>query len=843
MIGWDIETNVVATFWNRRVRTIQFGNSEEQYVIDLLAFCYGDQGDTSVFRGKFHMPSDVLVMCQGEYGVHLHRAPGLKPVLDLITPIITSQSFLKVGVSLSFEYESMYWCFGIRSCGFFDCALVDRVIWAGLQSLKEYAFFSMDSLTERYFNRSVDKDPQKTFDLVTPLTRVQIDYGGGDTRIPLAIMRVQTLILEGHTADTARQLQGMRDVSPLVMGDNLVRVAQLENDAIGAFVDMHLHGERIDREKWLTRMAGKQAEKDDILFNILDPMFKDIPGIGLKTDSVTAEEVLILHDVWKKLTEVPPEETLLLGEVRRWRKTHREYSDELKAQLEEMVTARKTLKDHHKHIWNEKSKRLTKLKDLIPQCEGLALINYNSSAQMLVVLNEFFPEIGERIGKKLENLDDDVLDEMSDIPVMGAIWKLHKVAKDINTYGEAWTKEFPLLVEGKLSDGTPAMVEGRPSKKNGWLFPMDGRLHCNFNQYDAETGRSSSTQPNGQNIPRDKLLRSCFIADDADEDAPEGYVIVTADMSGAELRILAELADEEVWLDAFNRGEDVHSVCVELMNGGIWKQIKQPDCAYYALTPDGEFQRFKCECEAHKLMRTDYKEVNFGLPYGMGPGGLGKKIGLPMEEASILMSLHSRTFPKVSDYLLQSGHISRIMMKSFDMFGRRRLFPVPVSDVILRRAMVQKEQKLRLPELQAEANIAAFRLNHGGRKPTPAEKWQLIHRQPTPRELEQAKMGMYGSIERQGKNHAIQGTNASIAKVAMGCGHSADGKPYLWHTLRQFKARLVKFVHDELVVQCPKRYGEEVAALIGDAFKRAGEEVLSKVTMNFEYAIATHWVK
>jgi DNA polymerase I-like protein with 3'-5' exonuclease and polymerase domains len=102
---------------------------------------------------------------------------------------------------------------------------------------------------------------------------------------------------------------------------------------------------------------------------------------------------------------------------------------------------------------------------------------------------------------------------------------------------------------------------------------------------------------------------------------------------------------------------------------------------------------------------------------------------------------------------------------------------------------------------------------------------------------------MSNSIERQGKNMRIQGTNASIAKVAMGAGYDEEGKPFLWHTLPQFRARLIKFVHDELVVQCPKQYGQQVADLIGDAFKRAAALRMKKVIMEFDYNIKPYWSK
>jgi DNA polymerase-1 len=98
-------------------------------------------------------------------------------------------------------------------------------------------------------------------------------------------------------------------------------------------------------------------------------------------------------------------------------------------------------------------------------------------------------------------------------------------------------------------------------------------------------------------------------------------------------------------------------------------------------------------------------------------------------------------------------------------------------------------------------------------------------------------------VERKGKNHAIQGSNASIIKRAMGCGFDASGKGYLWHLLPQYKAKIINMVHDELVLECPKRFGKQVAELVADAFARAAGEVMFKVKMTADYHIAGRWQK
>jgi DNA polymerase I-like protein with 3'-5' exonuclease and polymerase domains len=185
--------------------------------------------------------------------------------------------------------------------------------------------------------------------------------------------------------------------------------------------------------------------------------------------------------------------------------------------------------------------------------------------------------------------------------------------------------------------------------------------------------------------------------------------------------------------------------------------------------------------------------------------------------------------------------------KAFDLFGGRRLFPKPTRERAIERCIDKdkerkEEGRLLLKEWEREKNIAAYTAKHGV-APKGDILYDITHRRPTEKEINNSYMALHGNIERQGKNHAIQGSNARIAKIAMGCGHDPNGQPYLWHTLRQFKARLIKFVHDELVVICPKRFSGKVEALIKDAYKRAAAERMILVIMESDARSSTFWEK
>ena len=846
MFGLDTETNWCNEFSSRKVRTIQVGDKNQQFVIDLLAFA--GSTDTLCKQGNFRM-----LDC-------------FKPIFDILIPALCSNLCLKVGQNLSFEYCVLFWSFGVRIWHLYSTDLAERVIQAGRISLKKMAEFSMQQIVDRRFGLWIDKQEQDKFDLESPLRPEQIAYAAFDTRMPLSMRE--------HQINEMTQEQ-------------LLATAQIENDALGSYTDMHIYGLRLDCERWMKRIKNVEERRKGEL-STLDQDFVKV--VGHKNKQINFEEMNRREIKWREgFEESTPEELAIAEQIRATRDNAQKAI--LRASMDLLTKARKELKEEARKQYSELSKAHTEWKRKVEKCEGEAYLNYASPPQLLEALKKI-----RGLGT-LTSVDDDHLLAFNDRPMIQVLRKYRKGKKDTGTYGEQWAKTWVT----------------KPCTDEGWIHPMDGRIHATWNQLEAETGRSSSQKPSVMNLPREEEVRFSFICDPPNEDIristcceeladytpgpyvgtsytcpkchlpcetkAEEYVIVTIDMSGAELRIIAELAGAKSWIMAFAKGWDVHSVSTEILEPQKWpeatvkslvkekwtledsktekipqfkddgsplmkegKHVHVGPCAYYAVNAAGEQEKQKCDCPKHKKLREATKAINFMLCYGGGPDALADELDITKDDAIKLMKKHELAFPDVWQYLKESGERAQKLQEARDLYGRRRCLPPPDWESSKEYYKDKHADRLELDEEVQKQNIFNFMAAYL-RKPDAEEKYKLTHREPNDYEIRSAMKGLWGSIGRRGKNHCIQGSNASIIKRAMGCGFDKDGKPYLWHTLPQFYAKLLSMIHDELLIQCPKRFGKQVADLVADAFKRAAAEVMSQVVMESDHHISTHWQK
>ena len=250
---------------------------------------------------------------------------------------------------------------------------------------------------------------------------------------------------------------------------------------------------------------------------------------------------------------------------------------------------------------------------------GSTSFNPNSPKQLGEML---FDTMGLPHGKKTQrgwSTDAETLEALRDYPLVEDILQYRAYQKLNSTY-----------VEGLLK-----------------VIGEDGRIHSTFNQTEARTGRLSSDNPNLQNIPiRTELgsqLRAYFIA-------KPGCVLVDADYSQIELRILAHITGDAHMQQAFLNGEDIHRSTAAKIYG-----IPQSE-----VTP---------------RLRSSAKAINFGIMYGKGAYSLAKDIGVTVKEADAFLKNYLAAFPSVSGYMDKTIADAKANGYVSTLFGRRRALP------------------------------------------------------------------------------------------------------------------------------------------------------------------------
>jgi DNA polymerase-1 len=212
--------------------------------------------------------------------------------------------------------------------------------------------------------------------------------------------------------------------------------------------------------------------------------------------------------------------------------------------------------------------------------------------------------------------------------VLSYLAKDHKIIRDILEY-RGLSK-----LKSTYVDALPHQVE-----------PSTGRVHTDYMQTVAATGRLSSNNPNLQNIPirteRGRQVRKAFIPRSKD------YKLLAADYSQIELRIIAALSEEETMIEAFKRGEDIHaSTASKVFNVPI--------------------------TEVTREQRSNAKTVNFGIIYGVSAFGLSNQTDLSRSEAKDLIDTYYATYPKLKNYIGKQVDFARDHGYVQTVLGRRR---------------------------------------------------------------------------------------------------------------------------------------------------------------------------
>ena len=272
--------------------------------------------------------------------------------------------------------------------------------------------------------------------------------------------------------------------------------------------------------------------------------------------------------------------------------------------------------------------------------QGKELTNKISKLQ-----EQAYSEVGHSFNLDSPKQLQQILFEQLELPIIRKTPKGQPSTAEDVLQELAQDYDFPKLILDyrSLSKLKSTYVDKLP----GQICSSTKRVHTSYHQAVASTGRLSSTDPNLQNIPirtdEGRRIRQAFIA-------PRGHLLLAADYSQIELRIMAHLSGDKRLTEAFAEGEDIHRSTAAEVFGVALKDV------------DSE-------------QRRAAKAINFGLIYGMSAFGLAKQLGIPRHAAQEYVDLYFDRYPGVKEYMDRTRRLAHDQGYVETLFGRRLYLP------------------------------------------------------------------------------------------------------------------------------------------------------------------------
>ena len=337
----------------------------------------------------------------------------------------------------------------------------------------------------------------------------------------------------------------------------------------------------------------------------------------------------------------------------------------------------------------------------------LAEVLFEMERKGVTVKSEVLDKIAEETTAKLDVLEKKIYELAGKKFNINSPKQLAEVIYDDLALMRSTKRSTDASVLKKLEDKHPIIHEILEYRKYAKLnstyaiglkkyIEEDGKIHSEFNQCIAETGRLSSSNPNLQNISvrneEAMMIRAAFIPED-------GCVFVGADYSQVELRMLADMANEEALIDAFKNGMDIHTkTAMDVFN------VAEED-----VTP---------------LMRRQAKAINFGIDYGMTDFGLAERLEIPVWQARDFINQYFMRYPRVKEFMnktiedcQEKGYVTTILNRrreipeinssnrSLKEFGKRAAMNAPVQGSaadLIKIAMLNVRNRLKKENLKSE---------------------------------------------------------------------------------------------------------------------------------------------
>ena len=405
-------------------------------------------------------------------------------------------------------------------------------------------------------------------------------------------------------------------------------------------------------------------------------------------------------------------------------------------------------------------------------------INLDSPTQLAILLYDIL-KIPSQSTKSPRGTGEDILKKINN-PLCNLVLERRGILKLLNTYID----KLPYC-----------------------LSPRDNRLHGEFLQFGADTGRFSSKNPNLQNIPaREESIRMMFTAS-------PGYVMIGSDYSQQEPRLLAHYSGDENMINAYKEGKDLYA----MIASKVYKNNYEDNLEFNPITkqiqPDG------------KQRRGSVKSLLLGLMYGMGDKMTASRIGCSIEEAKSIRNDFCNSFPKVEKWINETQKSAHKLGYVEDVWGRRRRLP----DILKEKYEISSNIKTFNPFLFSKGQtskldklINDYKLKLSSSKNF-NDKNSIIKQANKDGLIVKDNSGFIAQAERQSVNARIQGGSATMSKRAVILANNDE-------QLNKLGFRLLILVHDEIIGECPEENKEKVKELLSNIMMKAAKPEV-KVTM------------
>lgn len=424
-------------------------------------------------------------------------------------------------------------------------------------------------------------------------------------------------------------------------------------------------------------------------------------------------------------------------------------------------------------------------------------INIKSSKQLSILLYDILKLKGP-IDKKTKlpsrSTAKDVLEQLRNNEIVESILNYREFATIVNTF----------------IDKLPKVV-----------FETDGRIHCNFNQYGADTGRFSSSDPNLQNIPsHNKEIRKMFKATD-------GYIMMSSDYSQQEPKVMTQMCGDPKMIQAYQEGKDLYAEIAALSFNTTYDNCLE-------FRPDGTTNK------EGKERRSQAKSILLGVLYGRGVPSIAEQLGTTTERAQKIKDSVFKGFPAIPKFERDSLNMAYELGYVTTLWGRKRRLPdlqldefefrwnntVKLNDDVIN----YNNYDLELPEVPKERQRYYLKKLS---KCWYSEK-KKIFEEANQEGIWIIDNGMkIADAQRQCVNARIQGSAADMSKLAMiKVGND--------QRLKELGFRLLVPIHDELLAECPIENAKECKERFAKLMSEAAADKLT-IPIKCDVACSYQW--